>query len=132
MLDEIFLRADQLSDLPGPADRWLINVRVSKMGGLLRSLNVASAVRASGIGLIVGAQVGETSLLTRVALTVAQASIPSLVAQEGAFGTHLLQRDICDPPIMFGAGGVLDPVSFGFTAEPGFGIIPHTDEQTVS
>ena len=50
----------------------------------------------------------ETSLLTRVALTVAQAAGPSLVAQEGAFGTFLLERDICDPPLMFGAGGILD------------------------
>ena len=51
--------------------RWLINLRVSKMGGLLRSLAVVDAARAAGIGLIVGAQVGETSLLTRAALTVA-------------------------------------------------------------
>ena len=31
-----------------------------------------------------------------------------LVAQEGAFGTFLLEHDVCDPPLMFGAGGVLD------------------------
>ena len=81
------------------------------MGGLLRSLDVVQAARTAGIGVIVGAQVGETSLLTRVALTVAQAAGPSLVAQEGAFGTFLLERDICDPPLMFGAGGILEASS---------------------
>ena len=35
-----------------------------------------------------------------------------LEAQEGAFGTHLLERDICDPPLMFGSGGVLPIETF--------------------
>lgn len=108
ILDESLLRAAQIGRLVGPPATWLINVRVSKMGGLLRSLGVVHAARAAGIGVIVGAQVGETSLLTRAALTVAQAAGPMLVAQEGAFGTFLLERDICDPPLMFGAGGILD------------------------
>ena len=78
------------------------------MGGLLRSLQVVEAARAAGVGLVVGAQVGETSLLTRAALTVAHAGRDVLVAQEGAFGTFLLTEDICDPPLMFSAGGALD------------------------
>jgi L-alanine-DL-glutamate epimerase-like enolase superfamily enzyme len=78
------------------------------MGGLLRSLEVVEAARAAGIGVIVGAQVGETSLLTRAGLTVASGAGVALVAQEGAFGTHLLSEDVSDPPLMFGAGGVLE------------------------
>ena len=108
ILDESFLRAAQIDRLDAPPATWLINVRVSKMGGLLRSLDVVHAARTAGIGVIVGAQVGETSLLTRAALTVAQTAGPMLVAQEGAFGTFLLERDICDPPLMFGVGGILD------------------------
>ena len=77
------------------------------MGGLLRSLEVARAARKANVGLIVGAQVGETSVLTRAALAVAHASRDILVAQEGAFGTLLLERDVCDPSLTFGAGGVL-------------------------
>jgi L-alanine-DL-glutamate epimerase-like enolase superfamily enzyme len=122
VLDESLLRAEQIGRLPGLPDRWIANVRVSKMGGLLRSLDVVAAARTAGLGIIVGAQVGETSLLTRVALTVAQAAGPSLVAQEGAFGTHLLQRDVCDPPLMFGRGGVLDPEPKGIASAPGFGL----------
>jgi hypothetical protein len=39
---------------------------------------------------------------------VAQAAGPNLIAQEGAFGTFLLERDICDLPLMFGTGGLVD------------------------
>ena len=99
-----------------------IRVRVSKMGGLLRSLGVVSAARARGIPIIVGAQVGETSVLTRAALTVAQAAAPDLLAQERAFGTFLLEHDVCEPSLMFGAGGMLDPRTYPLLDTPGFGL----------
>ena len=38
--------------------------------------------------------VGETSLLTRAGLTIANAFRDCICAQEGAFGTHLLERDV--------------------------------------
>jgi hypothetical protein len=44
------------------------------------------------------------------------------VAQEGAFGTFLLTHDVCDPPLMFGAGGVLDVASYPPLQQPGLGI----------
>jgi L-Ala-D/L-Glu epimerase len=56
--------------------------------------------------------------MTRVALSVAQAAGDRLIAQEGAFGTHLLQQDVCTPPLMFGSGGTLDYQS----GEPGWGL----------
>jgi L-Ala-D/L-Glu epimerase len=121
ILDESVTSSDQLRFLEGTADRWVLNVRVSKMGGLLRSLAVVSAARARRIPLIVGAQVGETSLLTRAALTVAQAAGSDLLAQEGAFGTLLLEHDVCDPPLMFGARGILDPRTYPF-GTLGFGL----------
>ncbi len=70
--------------------------------------------------MIVGAHVGETGILTRAALTLAQGAGDALIAQEGAFGTHLLSRDLCEPPLMFGDGDVLtvedalDPAALGF------------------
>jgi L-alanine-DL-glutamate epimerase-like enolase superfamily enzyme len=122
ILDESFLRASQVAQLAADADVWVINLRVSKMGGLLRSLEVSRAARSAGISLIVGAQVGESSLLTRAALTVAHASRDILAAQEGAFGTLLLERDICEPALMFGAGGVLDVAAYPGLERPGFGL----------
>jgi L-Ala-D/L-Glu epimerase len=141
VLDESFQRAAQTALLPvlpatggtgsnraatvrprSASQPWLINLRVSKMGGLLRSLDVVAAAREMGIPLIVGAQVGETSLLTRAGLTVAHAAGADLVAQEGAFGTLLLERDVCEPPLMFGPGGVLDVADHPRLVRSGLGV----------
>lgn len=123
VLDESLVRRQQFEYLSEPPAQWLVNVRVSKMGGLLRSLDVVAEARRRGMGVIVGAQVGETSLLTRAGLTVAHAAGNSLVAQEGAFGTHLLDDDVCDPPLMFGSRGLIEVASFDSLAAPGLGII---------
>jgi L-alanine-DL-glutamate epimerase-like enolase superfamily enzyme len=123
VLDESLLRLHQLTSLPPPSSRWIINVRVSKMGGLLRSLALVESARRSGFAVVVGAQVGETSLLTRAALTVARSAGNALLAQEGAFGTRLLTRDVCDPPVMFGPGGILDVATFPILGRPGLGIV---------
>jgi L-alanine-DL-glutamate epimerase-like enolase superfamily enzyme len=124
IVDESVATAASVAALPGEAGRWIVNLRVSKMGGVLRSLDVAAVARATGIGVIVGAQVGETSRLTRAGLTVAHAAGASLVAQEGAFGTMLLTRDVCDPPLMFGAGGRLAVRDHPRLLAPGLGIGP--------
>jgi L-alanine-DL-glutamate epimerase-like enolase superfamily enzyme len=122
VLDESCARLEQVARLTEPVSQWLINVRVSKMGGLIRALQVIDAARARGITIIVGAQVGETSVLTRAQLTAARAAGEALVAQEGAFGTFLLERDVCDPPLMFGAGGVLAASDHQMLTRPGLGV----------
>jgi L-alanine-DL-glutamate epimerase-like enolase superfamily enzyme len=122
ILDESMLRVDQLHHLDGSDVHWIANVRVSKMGGLLRSLEFIEAARRRGLSIIVGAHVGETSLLTRAAMTVAMHASDILLAQEGAFGTHLLSSDIVDRPVMFGRGGVLDAGSLAIGSRPGLGL----------
>jgi L-alanine-DL-glutamate epimerase-like enolase superfamily enzyme len=108
ILDESALREEHLHPLAEDADRWIVNLRISKMGGMMRSVRVARLAKELGLRLIVGAHVGETSVLTRAGLTIADLGRDILVAQEGAFGTHLLERDAVTPCLMFGAGGVLD------------------------
>jgi L-alanine-DL-glutamate epimerase-like enolase superfamily enzyme len=120
ILDESFIKRDQFQKLRSIPEAWMINLRISKMGGVLRSLAIAQQAEALGIPLIVGAQVGETSILTRAALAVAGAHSNNIVAQEGAFGTHLLERDITSKTIMFGKKGIVS-VS-GFSQKPGLGI----------
>lgn len=122
ILDESFLREDQFNCLSSHPQSWIINLRVSKMGGLIRSLAIVEQAKKRGIPLIIGAQVGETSLLTRAAWTVAQAADDTLLAQEGAFGTHLLCEDVHSPALMFGAGGVLNPEDFLDLGRVGWGL----------
>ena len=122
ILDESLLRSSQLPGLARDPQRWIINIRVSKMGGLLRALEVAGAASDAGIPIVVGAQVGETSVLTRAALVVAHAARRDLFAQEGAFATQLLEHDVADPPLMFGRGGILDVDTLGLADKAGWGL----------
>ena len=122
ILDESLLRAGQLTNLPGDPGRWILNCRISKSGGLLRSLDLIEQSVASGLGVIVGAHVGETSLLTRAGLTAAAAAGDQLLAQEGAFGTFLLAHDICEDPIMFGRGGQIATGDQPALQRPGLGV----------
>lgn len=121
ILDESLLRVSQLAMLGDLRKHCVANLRVSKMGGLLRSLEMLRALRVLDIPVIVGAHVGESSLLTRAGLTVAFAAGDALCGQEGAFGTNLLQYDVAEPPLMFGYGGVLDPAAMGIFG-PGWGL----------
>jgi L-alanine-DL-glutamate epimerase-like enolase superfamily enzyme len=130
VLDESITRENAITHLPGPPERWIVNLRVSKMGGLLRSLKVMERCRERGVSLIVGAQVGETSLLTRAALIVAQAARDSLIAQEGAFGTMLLESDAVEPVLMFGARGELDIHASQLEDACGLGLTPRPDLAT--
>ena len=107
ILDESFLRKEQFEHIQHSRDRWIINVRISKMGGILRSLDIAKEASQLNVPIIIGAQVGETSILTRAALTVVNTYRDILLAQEGGFGTYLLKKDIVEMPLMFGNGGLL-------------------------
>jgi len=120
ILDESFLRVGQFDHLQRDPQTWIINIRISKMGGILRSLAIAKQAKSMGLSTILGAQVGETSILTRAALTVANQYRNILKAQEGAFGTYLLEQDITDTPLMFGKGGRLDP--HPISGQPGLGL----------
>ncbi len=118
VLDESFLGLQTFDQIQDDLDIWVPNIRISKMGGLLRSLAVAEKCKQLDLNFIIGAQVGETSILTRMALSLASHYRDSVIAQEGAFGTYLLASDVTDAPIMFGAGGFLRA---NFVGLPGLG-----------
>ena len=82
----------------------VFNVRVSKCGGLLSSLRIAELGLEAGLKVQVGAQVGETSLLSAAGRHLA-AHLPQVEYVEGSFGTHLLSEDITRDPVMFGYEG---------------------------
>ncbi len=108
ILDESFLNRSHFTHISKEPEAFIINLRISKMGGLVRSLQIASEAAEKSIPLIVGAQVGETSILTRAAMTVGNAAGDHVLAREGAFGTLLLERDIVEKPLTFGSMGRLD------------------------
>lgn len=122
ILDESFLKREQFELISGDPEKWIINLRISKLGGLLRSLAIADAARSNNINIIIGANIGETSILTRAALTIANAYRDILIFQEGAFGTYLLKEDICEPSIVFKKGGTLLSSQISINNKDGFGL----------
>jgi pimeloyl-ACP methyl ester carboxylesterase len=92
----------------GAPGRFMANLKVSRVGGVLRALRLVEALRARGWPIIIGAHVGETSVLTRAAMLVAAAAGDRLVAQEGAFGSRLIEREPASPSLKWGRAGVLD------------------------
>ncbi|MGH7304931.1 MAG: mandelate racemase/muconate lactonizing enzyme family protein [Candidatus Rokuibacteriota bacterium] len=80
------------------------NVRISKCGGLTRSLAVASAALEAGLGVQVGCQVGETAILSAAGRHLA-ATLPEVAFAEGSFGTLLLAEDVAVESVRFGHRG---------------------------
>jgi len=123
VLDESATRVADLARVEsGP--RYILNARVSKHGGLLRTLAMIRAARERDFGVIVGAQVGETSILARAAVVAAHAAGSGLVGFEAAYGTRLLERDATTVSLGFGYGGRVTMTAIGAT---GAGLTP-TDE----
>lgn len=127
ILDESLLSKNQLTKYQDPSLEWIANVRVSKSGGILRSIDLAWAAQAQGMDVILGAHVGETSLLSRAALSVGQALKKPPLAREGAFGRILVTRDISNPSLRFGWGGIVRTRKWDFAEAPGSGLSIHQE-----
>ena len=102
--DESLITLDDAANLIRMEACDVFNVRVSKCGGLLASKRIAQMGLDAGIQVLVGSQVGETSLLSAAGRHLA-AHLPEVKYVEGSFGTHLLSEDISPEPVMFGYEG---------------------------
>jgi len=92
------------------------NVRVSKCGGLARSLAIARRAAGAGIGVQIGSQVGETAILSAAGRHLA-ATLEAVAFVEGSYGSLLLSEDVSTDGVRFGHRGEA-PVLTG----PGLGI----------
>jgi muconate cycloisomerase len=68
------------------------NIRVSKCGGLLSSMRIAALASGAGLTTIVGAQVGESGILSAAGRHLAACVAPRYL--EGSAGALLLKEDI--------------------------------------
>jgi len=105
MADESLVTRAQAEELIELEACDLFNIRVSKNGGISGSLAIAKLARQAGIAVQVGAQVGETAILSAAGRHLA-AHVPSLAYAEGSFGKLLLTEDIGMEDLTFGQGGV--------------------------
>lgn len=122
ILDESCLLESHLAPYLTHPELFIANIRVSKCGGILRSIQLANHCLTHGIDVILGAHVGETSLLTRAALVVSQGMAVQPIAREGAYGQLLLKQDVTENSIRFHRGGILHPNRYHMDQKSGHGI----------
>lgn len=108
ILDESLCTMADLERYDGAPGRFMANLKVSRVGGVLRGLRMVEALKAREWPMIIGAHVGETSVLTRAAMLLGAAAGDLLAAREGAFGSRLVEREPASPSLRWGRGGVLD------------------------
>ncbi len=104
MADESLVTIEQARRLIELRACDFFNIRISKCGGVTGSLAMAKLAREAGIKIQVGAQVGETGILSATGRTLA-AHLSDLAFAEGSFGTWLLSEDIVFDNVAFGYGG---------------------------
>ena len=104
MADESLVTLEQARQLIELNACDYFNIRLSKCGGIAGGLAIAKLAQDAGIKIQVGAQVGETGILSAAGRTFA-AHLPELACAEGSFGTWLLAEDVIFENIAFGLGG---------------------------
>ncbi|MCP3900267.1 MAG: hypothetical protein GY707_11210 [Desulfobacteraceae bacterium] len=125
ILDESLCKLEDLWKFQNVQDKFIANIKISKAGGLIRSLGIIKALKNMGWPIIIGCHVGETSLLTRAGMVVASAAEGNLVAHEGAFGDYLVKEEPVEPILKFSQNGVLDLTKpYSFTNAQGLNLIP--------
>lgn len=104
MLDEsLRSRADlRRAAASGACD--LVNIRLSKCGGLFASLALAAEARGAGIGFQMGCQVGESGILSAAGRQFAFLC-PDARHLEGSYDRHLLGENLTAEDVTFGYGG---------------------------
>jgi L-alanine-DL-glutamate epimerase-like enolase superfamily enzyme len=107
------------------------NLKISKHGGLLNTLEIYQLAQKSGILCQLGCHVGETSILSAAGRTFA-ALTDRLFAYEGAYGTHLLSYDIDAASIKFGNQGELSLSDIRNNEGIGINIDPNLLEKATS
>lgn len=120
MADETVVTLADLETLVEADAIDAVNVRVSKCGGLDRSLEIARLATASGLTVQVGCHVGETAILAAAGRVLA-AGVDRLAFAEGSYGTLLLVEDVTTAPVGFGRGGrasVLTGAGLGVDIDP--------------
>ena len=108
IVDESLCNLQDLQKLAAIKGQFIANLKVSKMGGIIRTIELIHALQEREFPIIIGAHVGETSILTRAGMCVAQIAKESLVAQEGGFGALLLEKDQVRPSLTIGQQGKIN------------------------
>lgn len=104
--DESLLTASDAQVLLRAGGRIWWNIRISKNGGLARSLALAQLAAEHGVPFALGCMVGETSILSAAQRRLLAACPPPRFV-EGNYGRFLLRGDLARPSLRLGYAGRL-------------------------
>jgi muconate cycloisomerase len=104
LVDESLLTEDDARALIAARACDGFNIRVSKCGGLLPSMRIARLAAEHGLACVVGAQVGESGILSAAGRHLA-AAIGTPRHVEGSAGSLLLAEDVTEQRVLPGRRG---------------------------
>jgi L-alanine-DL-glutamate epimerase-like enolase superfamily enzyme len=98
----------------------LFNLRLSKCGGIIPTLELAALAHRAGLGYQLGCQVGETAILSAAGRHVA-CNLDRIRYLEGSYDRHLVREALATTDLTFGRGGkaqALPGPGLGITIDP--------------
>ncbi len=124
MADEGVLTLADVCELASSGRAQILNLRLSKNGGLSRLLGLAAEAEKRGLSYQLGCMVGETGILSCLG-RLAASLLPRPLYVEGSYDDLLLEGNVVTPSFAFGRGGEA-PILQG----PGMGY--HIDERNLA
>jgi L-alanine-DL-glutamate epimerase-like enolase superfamily enzyme len=110
MADESACSFEDMQKISHDGSYGMVNVRVSKCGGLRRSIKVTDYLRARGIPFQIGCQLGESGLLSAAGRILSLLCGDS-VSFEGSYDGLLLAENVTEENVSFGTGGIAFPLN---------------------
>lgn len=118
--DESAVTAEDLKALARSGSCAMVNLRLSKNGGLSRTLLLARAASAAGMDYQIGCQVGETGILSALG-RVASSLLPAVRFTDGSFDALLLSSNVTTEDFGFareGKAAIVRAKGLGFQVDP--------------
>lgn len=110
LLDESLCRLQQLHFYLNemPADAFMVNLKISKLGGLGKCTEIYKHAQSHGVQCQLGCHVGETAILSAAGRIFAQ-HYP-LKFLEGSYSPFFMEDDIARQPLFFSSQGRADRI----------------------
>lgn len=120
MADESACSLKEMEKISKEKYYGMINVRLSKCGGLRRSLKIIDYLRSVGLSFQIGCQLGESGLLSAAGRILCLLSSDAEY-YDGSYDKYLLDENITKKNVSFEYGGIAYPlkgVGLGIDIDP--------------
>jgi muconate cycloisomerase len=116
MADESACSLDDMKKIAREGTYKMINVRLSKCGGLKNSLNIIEYLRSNDISFQIGCHLGESGILSAAGRILCLLCSDAVYC-DGSYDEFLLEKNVTVENVSMGPGGEADPLR-----GPGLGI----------